>query len=172
MTPEATPTIYTIGHSHAPLARFLALLLDRRVEVVVDARSRPYSRFAPQYNQKALAAALEAAGIRYEYRGDALGGKPSDPSLYHGGQLPAKGDDLLHALDYSQVAALPAYQAAIDWLLSEGAARRLCVLCSEEDPARCHRHHLIAQSLMERGARVLHIRHDGRVEEAERERDA
>jgi len=169
MASEPTLTVYTIGHSHAPLERLLTLLRQNGVEVVVDARSRPYSRFAPQYNRDRLAAGLAAAGIAYEYRGGALGGKPSDPSLYHGGVLPAKGADLLQALDYAKVAARPDYRQAIEWLLAEAAKRRLCVLCAEEDPARCHRHHLIAQSLLARGARVLHLRHDGRVEEARRE---
>jgi uncharacterized protein (DUF488 family) len=39
-------------------------------------------------------------------------------------------------------------------------------MCSEEDPKKCHRHNLIAQTLMERGVTVWHIRGDGRLEEA------
>jgi uncharacterized protein (DUF488 family) len=169
MEPAAVLTVYTIGHSHHPLERFLLLLAQHGVEVVADARSRPYSRFAPQYNRERLTESLEAASIRYEYWGQAVGGRPPDPALYHGGQLPSKGADPLHALDYAKVAALPAYQEAIAGLLAEAGSKRVCLLCAEEDPARCHRHHLIAQSLMERGARVLHIRGDGRVEEATRE---
>ena len=40
------------------------------------------------------------------------------------------------------------------------------VMCSEEDPLRCHRHHLIARSLLERGVAVGHIRKQGTVEPA------
>ena len=39
-------------------------------------------------------------------------------------------------------------------------------MCSEEDPRRCHRHHLIARSLLELGIEVGHIRRDGTVEPA------
>jgi uncharacterized protein (DUF488 family) len=39
-------------------------------------------------------------------------------------------------------------------------------MCSEEDPARCHRHHLIAQSLLTQGVVVQHIRRGGTLEPA------
>jgi uncharacterized protein (DUF488 family) len=38
------------------------------------------------------------------------------------------------------------------------------MLCAEEDPARCHRHLLIAPALEERGVEVVHIRGDGRLQ--------
>jgi hypothetical protein len=38
------------------------------------------------------------------------------------------------------------------------------VLCSEEDPGRCHRHLLIGRVLRARGVPVSHIRRDGSVE--------
>jgi uncharacterized protein (DUF488 family) len=38
------------------------------------------------------------------------------------------------------------------------------MMCSEEDPRRCHRHRLIEPSLRERGAAVRHIRGDGTLE--------
>jgi len=44
--------------------------------------------------------------------------------------------------------------------------QRIVLLCSEEDPRRCHRHHLVARSLMDVGVRVLHIRRSGEVEDA------
>jgi hypothetical protein len=37
-------------------------------------------------------------------------------------------------------------------------------MCSEEDPARCHRHLLIGRVLRERGVSFLHIRGDGRLQ--------
>ncbi len=42
-------------------------------------------------------------------------------------------------------------------------------MCSEEDPHKCHRHHLIAQSLLKTGMVVFHMRVDGTLEKAERE---
>jgi hypothetical protein len=37
-------------------------------------------------------------------------------------------------------------------------------MCSEEDPLRCHRHHLIEASLRDRNVEVFHIRGDGSVQ--------
>jgi uncharacterized protein (DUF488 family) len=39
-------------------------------------------------------------------------------------------------------------------------------MCAEEDPNRCHRHHLVTQALLQEGVTVWHIRGDGRLEEA------
>ena len=38
------------------------------------------------------------------------------------------------------------------------------MLCAEENPAHCHRRLLVARVLFEEGARVLHIRGDGRLQ--------
>src|SRR2546430_17035246 len=67
--------IYTIGHSTRELAEFLGLLAAHRVAQVVDVRRYPASRRYPQFARDALAAALEATGIRYHHEAD-LGGAP------------------------------------------------------------------------------------------------
>jgi uncharacterized protein (DUF488 family) len=41
------------------------------------------------------------------------------------------------------------------------ATQTTSVMCSEEDPASCHRHHLIGRYLMEKGLEVIHIRGNG-----------
>ncbi len=72
----AARPLFTIGHSNHPTAHFLALLARHRVEVVADVRSRPYSRFVPQYRKEALAGILADADIGYLFLGAELGGKP------------------------------------------------------------------------------------------------
>jgi uncharacterized protein (DUF488 family) len=37
----------------------------------------------------------------------------------------------------------------------------IAVMCSEENPAKCHCHHLIGLYLMDQGIEVIHIRGDG-----------
>jgi uncharacterized protein (DUF488 family) len=37
-------------------------------------------------------------------------------------------------------------------------------MCSEENPAICHRHLLVTRVISDRGVDVLHIRGDGRLE--------
>jgi len=152
--------IYTIGHSDHTTAAFVDLLRRHGITLVVDVRSQPYSRWAPQFNREVLARDLDDAGIAYRFMGDALGGRPTDPALYDPGQ---------ERPDYQRVEQTPAYQAGIDRLLDLAGAERVAVMCSESDHRRCHRHLLITQTLLGRGVRVLHIQPDGETVEAELE---
>jgi uncharacterized protein (DUF488 family) len=56
---------------------------------------------------------------------------------------------------------MDAYQAGIDQLLELARTERVVVMCGEGDHCQCHRHLLIAQTLLARGARVLYIQPDG-----------
>jgi uncharacterized protein (DUF488 family) len=52
-------TIFTIGHSHIPITHFIVLLKRHHIDMIVDVRSQPQSRFAPQSNRKALHTSLD-----------------------------------------------------------------------------------------------------------------
>jgi uncharacterized protein (DUF488 family) len=151
--------VYTVGHSNVDVEEVVKLLEQYGIEMVLDVRSSPYSRFAPQFNKEALAERLWRAGIEYVYAGDRLGGRPryADASCYEGGRLSRR-----------EVEKKEWYQEATDRLV-EIATGQTAVMCAEEDPKRCHRHWLIAQTLLDRGIEVQHIRGDGTLEEAERE---
>jgi uncharacterized protein (DUF488 family) len=151
--------IHTIGHSDHTTAAFVDLLRRYGITLVVDVRSQPYSRWAPQFNRETLARDLQGAGIAYRFMGDALGGRPADPTLYDPGQ---------ERPDYQRVGQTPAYQTGMDQLLDLAGTEQVAVMCSEGDHRRCHRHLLVAQTLLERGARVLHIQPDGTTVEGER----
>ena len=154
---DAAPTLYTIGHSNHTAEAFLGLLRRHGIARVVDVRSRPHSRW-PQFGRERLARLLEAAGIAYEWQGEALGGRPGDPALL--------GPD--GAPDYPAMAARPAFQAGLAALLRTLAGGgRVAVLCSEGDPQHCHREHLIAAALRTRGVTVRHILRDGGLQRNE-----
>jgi len=144
----------TVGHSRHAIERFLALLGQHGVEVLVDVRSHPYSRFSPQFSRKALERAVGDAGLGYRFLGDALGGRPPHPECY--------AED--GALEPDRVEQLAAYQRGIEQLLGELDRARSCVMCAEEDPARCHRRLLVARTLVRRGVAVHHIRGSGAIE--------
>jgi uncharacterized protein (DUF488 family) len=65
-------TIYTVGHSNHEIDDFLALLHRHGVELLIDVRSTPYSRYVPQANRESLARDLETNGIAYRWMGDLL----------------------------------------------------------------------------------------------------
>ncbi len=150
--------IYTIGHSDHTAAAFVDLLRRHGITLVVDVRSQPYSRWAHQFNREVLAHDLEDAGIAYRFLGDALGGRPADPTLYDAEQERA---------DYQHVEQTDVYQTGIDQLLDLARTEQVAVMCSEGDHRHCHRHLLVTQTLLTRGARVLHIQPDGRTVEGE-----
>jgi hypothetical protein len=60
----ASANVFTIGHSNHTLDHFLSLLQAHGVQVVVDARSQPYSKYATQFDHERLKAALTQAGVK------------------------------------------------------------------------------------------------------------
>jgi len=159
MTASASsePTLYTVGHSNHSEEKFLDLLRQHEIEVLVDVRSQPFSRYNPQFNDSNLKRALESAGIRYLFMGDQLGGRPEGEELL---------DDEGRAL-YHRMAESPAFLTGIERLQRGIAEHRTAIMCSEEDPAVCHRHLLVTRVVCGRGIAVLHIRGDGRLDTEE-----
>ena len=149
--------LFSVGHSNHPPGRLLSLLRQYRIGLLADVRSAPRSRFAPHFNARPLASACAAAGIRYLYLGRELGGRPVDPALYDAGGH----------VDYSLVAKSPAFLDGIRRLEEAVTRERVALLCSEEDPAGCHRRLLVGRVMEGRGVTLRHIRGDGRVETEE-----
>ncbi len=154
-------TIFTIGHSNHPLEAFLDLLRLHRVEVLVDVRSQPYSRYAPQYIRRNLESAIKATQMRYLFLGKELGGRPDGDAFY---------DDAGH-VDYSAVEQAAFFKEGIARLGNGLRKYRVAIMCSEEDPSGCHRRLLVGRVLAERGVALLHIRADGRIDREEKVRD-
>jgi uncharacterized protein (DUF488 family) len=147
-------TVYTVGHSSHASEEFLRLLTENRIEVVVDTRSAPYSKFAPQFDRETIQRDLTERGVKYLFLGAELGGRPSNSAYYDG-----RG----HVL-YSKITKDAAFIAGIERLERGIAGFRVALMCGEEDPAHCHRRLLVGRVLTERGHETLHIRGDGRVE--------
>ena len=160
-------TIYTIGHSNHEERVFIGLLVEQGIELLVDVRSAPYSRYSPHFNRESIVHSLSDAGIHYAFAGNHLGGRPKDPSCYRNGVIPPPQSDYLKLVDYPAVATKPWYQQAIAELVHLADEQRVTLMCSEEDPQQCHRHHLIGQTLLERGIEVVHIRKNSHSELAE-----
>ena len=146
--------MFTIGHSNHPAEKLVGLLKGCGVEVLVDARSHPYSRHAPHFNAHALEANLSGGGIGYLFLGKELGGRPEGEEFY----------DAEGRVDYALLELSRPFLDGISRLERELRARAVALLCSEEDPAGCHRKLLVGRVLGERGISVRHIRGDGSVQ--------
>jgi uncharacterized protein (DUF488 family) len=154
--------LYTLGHSRHPAETFIRLLQEKDIALLVDVRSTPYSRFNPHFNKRRLEERCTQHGIEYAFLGEALGGRPADPTCYRKGSTPGGGEGAPR-VDYAEVMRRPWFQQGIARLLELARARRTAILCSEEDPRRCHRQHLIAAYLLagHPEVEILHIRGDG-----------
>ena len=147
-------TVFTIGHSNQPAAEFVALLMKHNIERVVDVRSKPYSRFH-HFNREALTKRLGDLGIDYVHVGDHLGGHPESDEFYVNGRVV-----------YERIATTRGFRRDINRVAGESEQHCLVLMCTEEDPAKCHRHPLLALAMLERGLQVLHLRRDGSAQDA------
>jgi uncharacterized protein (DUF488 family) len=152
-----TATIHTIGHSNHPLERLIALLRQYGVTTLVDVRSRPYSRWAPQYKRNSLAESLATEGIAYVFLGETLGGRPDGEEFYG-----ADGH-----VDYERRACAHDFRAGVLELLEIAGKSATAIMCAEENPTQCHRRLLVTRALQQQGVTVLHIRGDGRLQSEE-----
>ena len=155
--------LLTIGHSNHSLDKFIQLLENNGVMTLVDVRTAPASRYNTQFNKGSLEQTLPQRDIQYVFAGKYLGGRPFDPKCYKSRTLPAEGVDYLHEVDYPEVMKREWFVKGIERLLELADEQTTAIMCSEEDPAQCHRHHLIAKYLMRvyPEVNVRHIRGDG-----------
>jgi len=131
----------TVGHGNRSAEDLIKLLKDASVSYVVDVRSIPHSARFPQFDSQALRSSLRRAGIDYIYLGDLLGGKP----LPH--EEAADTQWKQGHLDARLVASLrrtPRWKQGLQNLAAivkdrANVGETGCLLCSESDPAKCHR---------------------------------
>ena len=130
--------IYSIGYEKTTIEQLTTIMKERNIKTLIDVRSRPYSRRPDKYefNKNRLMArfAGDPSGdyVRYEWRGDQLGGLPG-----------------------------PATKEGIEFLKAEEAGENVLILmCLENNPRDCHRYQDIGVRLLEHGIDMVHL-HDG-----------
>ena len=144
--------VFTIGYGARDIDAFVGALRQYAIEFLLDVRSRPFSRYKPDFSKEALDSHLRRAGIRYVFMGDTLGGRPNDPTCY----------DAEGKVDYTEVEERAFFQTGLDRVASAHAqCLRVALMCSEGKPENCHRSKLIGKSLAARGIPVLHIDENG-----------
>ena len=145
-----TLILWTVGHSTRPLPDFLGLLAAYRIEVVADVRRFPGSRSQPQYRQRTLKTALNAAGIDYLALPE-LGGRrrPAPDTANTGWRHPAFRGYADHLVGEE-------FADGLFELLMVAWGLRTAVMCAEVLWWRCHRR-IIADVMASLGARVIHI---------------
>lgn len=144
-------SVWTIGHSNHRLESFLDLLEQHQIDVLVDVRSRPRSRW-PHFNQQALCRSIEEVGHSYIWL-PGLGGMPDRAEL----RLP-NGE-----ADFEAIRASDDYRSGLAEVISLAADGRVALMCSEGDPKACHRFSALAPDLIGQGLDVRHVLRDGKL---------
>jgi len=148
--PAKARPVLTIGHSNRPLDEFLAMVKAHGVQLLIDVRIAPHSRYNPQFNKEALPDALASVGVDYLHMAG-LGGHrhPLKESINTGW----KNVSFRGYADYMQTAE---FEQNVAELLRLAKDRLTAIMCAESVPWRCHRS-LIADALTARGIEVQHI---------------
>lgn len=140
------PTLYTIGHSNQTQESFLEMLNTQAIQVVVDVRSVPASKYTPQFNREPLSVFLKAHQMNY---------------LFFGYEFGARRDDALDAdgrVDFEKAATTPAFLQGVE-RIKKGlqAGYKMAFMCSEGNPLECHRFALVGRYFFEHGFEVQHL---------------
>lgn len=150
---KASNCIFTVGHSIHPFELFLSLIRTHGVTAVADVRSRPFSRFNPQYNRDALNVQLRENGTRYVFLGRELGARSDDPTCYENGRV-----------RYDRLAQTEVFRQGLNRVLAGAREHRIALMCAEKEPLECHRTLLVARALHGQGMNVCHILANGSLE--------
>ena len=131
---------YGVGYEGQDVEGFVAGLVAAGAEVLVDVRLTPVSR-KRGLSKRALAAAVEAAGVSYLHV-PSLGNPKGNRAGFAG-----TADQLESARDTfaGLVADNPASQEALDELAGLARQSRVAVMCFEADGQRCHRHVVLTE---------------------------
>lgn len=127
--------IHTLGTSTRTAEEFTALVQCYSIDVVIDVRRFPTSKFE-WFKKENLETLLGEAGVQYFYMGKELGGYRS------GG--------------YQTYTQTEEFQKALETLKTILKGRSGAIICAERFPWKCHRLS-IARELQKQGLDVIHI---------------
>jgi uncharacterized protein (DUF488 family) len=133
------PTLATLGYEGATIREVLDTLEDAKIETLVDVRAVAMSR-RPGFAKTALSAHLRERGIEYlHFR--ALGTPAEGRAAARSGK-----SDVMRRI-FLEHLATDAAQAELSRLVElVRGPKRVCILCFEADPAKCHRR-IVAEAL-------------------------
>ncbi|WP_017610062.1 DUF488 domain-containing protein [Nocardiopsis xinjiangensis] len=157
-----SPRFFTVGHSNHTSAEFTALLSAHGIELVVDVRRLPGSARYPQFDEERLSSALAEAGIGFRRAQGLTGRRPASenvPPEVNGWWK----NRSFH--NYADHALSEEFRCALEDVRTWGRQYRTTVMCSEAVWWKCHRR-IIADHLLARGEKVVHLLGRRRTEEA------
>jgi uncharacterized protein (DUF488 family) len=142
--------IWTIGHSTHPIEEFVKMLQSFHIELLVDIRRYPGSKFCPQFNEDALEESLAENAIEYIHMPE-LGGRRS-PKKDSKNKV-WRNTSFRGYADYMET---DEFKKAIEALEERASKKPTVYMCSEAYYLKCHRS-MVSDYLKSRGWTVMHI---------------
>jgi len=146
--------IYSVGHSELKLKDFLALIKDKDIDVIVDIRRFPDSEVYSSYCREELKEILDREGIKYLWKGDALGGYREE-TLEE--RSPNDGWDVTGFKTYADHALSDEFQQELEELIEMSNSKNIAIMCAESIYWRCYRR-ILCDWLVTKGKKVVHLR--------------
>ena len=137
--------VYTIGYAGLKIDRFLDILKENKISLLIDVRSLPKSKYFKDFNDNNLSKLLPKIGVKYENWRKEFGARQDNFEFYTNG-----------ILDYEKFAKSEQFQNGIE-KVKEFQNENICLMCSEIDPLNCHRAVLCGRKIFENGMEVFHI---------------
>ncbi|MEM4541156.1 MAG: DUF488 domain-containing protein [Archaeoglobaceae archaeon] len=148
--------IYTIGYSNRDFDSFIVLLIKNGIEVIVDVRKIPKSRFA-HFSEDYLKKELPKLGIEYThfpklggFRKKILKDSPNTAIKSQGFR------------NYADFMLTKEFEEEIKKIIELAKSKTIALMCAERFFWKCHRKFL-ADYLKMRGFEVIHIIDDDKI---------
>lgn len=134
-------TVYSIGHGNKNIDCFISELKSFGIKYLLDIRSKPFSKWSPNFNKEILKKKIEKENIKYVFVGDALGGLPKDKSCYNeNGKIV-----------YNFIRNKDFFKNGLSRIVTANNKNiKIVLMCSESNPEECHRSKLIGKELLEK----------------------
>ena len=150
--------IHTIGHSTRTREELVELLKHHGIELVLDIRKIPYSRYNPQFNREDMMKGMPAVGIGYEHCDELGGVRPAQEVIDRAKSCSER------SRGFAGYMRTEAFARGLGRALALAGESRIALMCAESDPTHCHRF-WVADALAAEGIEVRHIISKDRVDE-------
>jgi uncharacterized protein (DUF488 family) len=158
MSSTTRPEIYTIGHSTRKREDLVEILKHYGIELLLDIRKIPYSRYNPQFNREEMMKVMPATGIGYEHCDELGGVRPPQEVMDRAKSCSERSRGFAGYMQTDN------FKRGLKRALELASQQRIALMCAESDPSHCHRF-WVADALGEQGIDVIHIINEREVRE-------
>lgn len=140
--------IYTIGYTGFSVDEFVELLKQKRINVVIDVRSTPYSERYSEYNKDNIEKVLKENSIYYRNYISEFGARQESPEFYTSDGY----------LDFELFSKSKQFHVGVNKICNSiDKGYNIVILCAEKNPIQCHRTILVARAFSDLGYDIIHL---------------